>query len=61
MIRPRARPGCRSRRPRELRWIRRDRVAAFLILGVPLIAFALLAWTFSSAVVRGLGVVVVDD
>jgi ABC-2 type transport system permease protein len=45
---------------RELRWMRRDRVALLLILGVPLFAFAILAWTFSSAVVRGLGVSVVD-
>lgn len=61
MIRPRARPGVVLVALRELRWIWRDRVAAFLILGVPLIAFALLAGTFSSAVIRGLGVVVVDD
>ena len=45
---------------RELRWHRRDRVALLLIIGVPLIAFALLATTFSSAVVRGLGVIVVN-
>lgn len=45
---------------RELRWLVRDRVALFLAVGVPLIAFAVLATTFSSAVVRGLGVVVVD-
>ncbi|WP_151118401.1 ABC transporter permease [Hypericibacter adhaerens] len=45
---------------RELRWIVRDRVALFLILGVPLIAFAILSLTFSSAVIRGLDIVVVD-
>jgi ABC-2 type transport system permease protein len=45
---------------RELRWLARDRVALFLVVGVPLIAFAILALTFSSAVVRGLGIVVVD-
>jgi ABC-2 type transport system permease protein len=45
---------------RELRWLRRDGVALLLIIGVPLIAFGLLATTFSSAVVRGLGVIVVD-
>ncbi len=45
---------------REVRWIRRDPVARFLLFGVPMIAFAVLALTFSSAVVRGLGVVVVD-
>ena len=32
----------------------------FLIVAIPLIAFAVLAWTFSSAVVRGLDIVVVD-
>ena len=45
---------------REVRWLLRDRVAIFLVLGVPLIAFAILGLTFSSAVVRGLGVIVVD-
>jgi ABC-2 type transport system permease protein len=45
---------------REFRWLLRDRVAIFLVVGVPLIAFAILAATFSSAVVRGLGVIVVD-
>jgi ABC-2 type transport system permease protein len=45
---------------RELRWLVRDRVALLLVVGVPLIAFAVLATTFSSAVVRGLNVVVVD-
>ena len=45
---------------RELRWTFRDRVAAILLLGVPLIAFAVLSLTFSGAVVRVLGVIVVD-
>src|SRR5258706_6486617 len=45
---------------RELRWLWRDRVAAVLVLVVPLIAFAVLSLTFSDAVVRNLGVVVVD-
>jgi ABC-2 type transport system permease protein len=45
---------------REVRWIRRDPVALFLLFGVPAIAFAVLGLTFSSAVVRGLNVVVVD-
>jgi ABC-2 type transport system permease protein len=53
-------PGIALVAAREIRWFRRDVVAAFLILGVPLIGFAILASTFSSAVVRGLGVVVVD-
>ena len=47
-------------RRREVRWILRDPVARFLLFGVPVIAFALLGFTFSSAVVRGLDVVVVD-
>ena len=46
---------------RELRWMRRDRVALFLAIGVPLIAFALLAFTFSNPVIRDLRVSVVDD
>ncbi|HWT99155.1 MAG TPA: ABC transporter permease, partial [Terriglobales bacterium] len=45
---------------RELRWIVKDRVALFLMVGVPLIAFAILGLTFSSAVIRGLNTVVVD-
>lgn len=45
---------------REVRWIRRDPVARFLLFGVPVIAFALLSFTFSAAVVRGLNVAVVD-
>ena len=40
--------------------MRRDRVALFLALGVPLIAFALLAWTFSNVVIRDLRVSIVD-
>ena len=45
---------------RELRWIWHDRVALFLVLGVPLLAFTLLSLTFSNAVVRDLKVDVVD-
>ena len=45
---------------REVRWIWRDRVALFLVAGVPLLAFALLSLTFSNAVVRDLKVDVVD-
>jgi ABC-2 type transport system permease protein len=55
-----AHPGIALVAIRELRWIWRDRVAAFLILGVPLIGFAVLTITFSNAVVRGLDIVVVD-
>jgi ABC-2 type transport system permease protein len=45
---------------RELRWIIKDRVALFLMVGVPLIAFFILGLTFNSAVIRGLNTVVVD-
>jgi ABC-2 type transport system permease protein len=45
---------------REVQWIWRDRVALFLVVGVPLVAFAVLSFTFSSAVVRDLRVDVVD-
>ena len=51
---------CSQLRLREVRWIGRDPVARFLLFGVPVIAFALLGFTFSDAVVRGLDVVVVD-
>jgi len=40
--------------------MRRDGVALFLVLGVPLIAFAILAYTFSDAVIRNLQVTIVD-
>jgi ABC-2 type transport system permease protein len=59
MIAP-PRPGLILVATRELRWIRRDKVALFLMIGVPLIAFAVLGLTFSSAVIRGLNTVVVD-
>ena len=45
---------------RELRWMRRDRLAIFLSIGVPIIAFVILAGIFSNAVVRNLRVSVVD-
>jgi len=45
---------------REIRFFRRDRAGWFLVVAIPLIAFAVLAWTFGSAVVRGLNVVIVD-
>jgi ABC-2 type transport system permease protein len=59
-MRPPPRPGVLLVATRELRWMRRDRVALFLAIGVPLIAFAVLALTFSNAVIRGLDVSVVD-
>ncbi len=59
MKRPR-RPGFLLVAARELRWMRRDRLALFLAIGIPLIAFALLTWTFSNAVIRDLRVSIVD-
>jgi len=46
---------------REVRWLLHDRVAVILIFGVPLFAFAVLSAVFSHPVIRGLGVVVVDE
>lgn len=46
---------------REVAWIWRDKVAVVLTLIVPLLAFALLAATFSHVVVRNLRVDVVDQ
>src|SRR4029453_8995037 len=46
---------------RELRWLLHDRVALILIFVVPLFAFVVLAAAFSHPVMRGLGVVVVDE
>ena len=54
------RPGILLVAARELRWMRRDRLALFLAIGVPLIAFAILALTFSNAVIRDLNVSIVD-
>ena len=45
---------------REIRFFRRDRAGYLLVIVVPVICFAILTWTFSSAVVRGLNVIVVD-
>jgi ABC-2 type transport system permease protein len=45
---------------REVFWIWRDKTALFLVVGIPLIAFTLLAATFSNAVIRHLHVAVVD-
>jgi ABC-2 type transport system permease protein len=55
-----ARPGVLLVAVRELRWMRRDRLALFLAIGVPIIAFGILAGIFSNAVVRNLRVSVVD-
>src|SRR5262249_2003116 len=45
---------------RELRWIVRDRIALFLIVGVYLIGAVSLSLTFSNAVIPGLNTVIVD-
>ncbi len=54
------RPGVLAVATRELRWMRHDRVALLLAFGLPLLGFALLALTFSNAVIRDLRVSVVD-
>ena len=59
-MRPPPHPGLLLVAIREIRFFRRDRAGWFLIVVIPLISFAILAWTFSSAVVRGLNVVIVD-
>ncbi|MGO8916733.1 MAG: ABC transporter permease [Stellaceae bacterium] len=59
-MRPPPPPGLWLVAAREIRFFRRDRAGLFLIVAIPLIAFVVLAWTFSGAVVRGLDVVVVD-
>jgi ABC-2 type transport system permease protein len=56
-----AQPGFLLVAAREWRWIRRDRLAPILLFGVPLIAFIALTAIFSSQVIRGLGVVIVDE
>jgi ABC-2 type transport system permease protein len=60
-VRRRAKPGFLLVAAREWRWIRRDRLAPILIFGVPLLAYVALIAIFSGQVIRGLGVVVVDD
>jgi ABC-2 type transport system permease protein len=54
-------PGILLVATRELRWMRRDRLAPLLTIVVPIIAFAVLATTFSNAVIRNLKVTVVDS
>jgi ABC-2 type transport system permease protein len=56
----RAKPGFLLVAARELRWLLHDRVALFLIFGVPLFTLVVLGAVFSHPVIRGLGVVVVD-
>ena len=57
----RAKPGFWLVATREWRWLLRDRTAVILIFGVPLFAFVVLSAVFSNPVIRGLGVVAVDD
>src|SRR5271163_2299997 len=59
-MRPPPHPGFLLVATRELRWMRRDGLALFLALGVPIIAFSILALTFSNVVIRNLKVTIVD-
>ena len=56
-----AKPGFWLVARRELRWLFHDHVALILNFGVPLFAFVALSAAFSHPVIRGLGVVVVDE
>jgi ABC-2 type transport system permease protein len=60
-MRPKPEPGFLLVAHREWRWLLHDRIALILIFGVPLFAFAVLTAVFSHPVIRGLGVVVVDQ
>ncbi|MDB5681556.1 MAG: transporter, partial [Sphingomonas bacterium] len=60
-MRPAPKPGFWLVARRECRWLFHDRVALFLIFGVPLFAFVVLTTVFSHPVIRGLGVTVVDE
>ena len=55
-----AKPGFLLVAAREWRWLLHDRVALFLIFGVPFFTFVVLGTVFKQPVIRGLGVVVVD-
>jgi ABC-2 type transport system permease protein len=60
-MRPAPKPGFLLVARREWRWLLHDRVALMLIFGVPLFTFVALTAVFSHPVIRGLGVVVVDE
>jgi len=60
-MKPAAKPGFLLVARREWRFLLHDRVALILIFGVPLFAFVALTAVFSHPVIRGLGVVVVDQ
>src|SRR3954465_10516231 len=55
------RPGILRVAAREVNWMWRDKVALILVIVIPLLAFSLLATTFSNAVIRDLRVDVVDQ
>src|SRR3954451_15790424 len=54
-------PGILRVAMREVNWMWRDKVAIILVIVIPLLAFSLLATTFSNAVIRDLRVDVVDQ
>jgi ABC-2 type transport system permease protein len=56
-----SKPGFLLVAKREWQWLLHDRTALILIFAVPLYAFVVLTAVFSHPVIRGLGVVVVDD
>ncbi len=58
---PETKPGFWLVARREWQWLLHDPVALILIFGVPLFAFVLLSAAFSHPVIRGLGLVVVDQ
>jgi ABC-2 type transport system permease protein len=60
-VRRKPRPGFWLVARRETRWLLHDRAAIILIFGVPLFAFVVLSAVFSHPLIRGLGVVVVDE
>jgi ABC-2 type transport system permease protein len=60
-MRAASKPGFWLVAQREWRWLLHDRMALLLIFGVPLFAFVVLSLAFSHPVIRGLGVVVVDE
>jgi ABC-2 type transport system permease protein len=60
-MKPVPKPGFWLVARRECRWLFHDRVALLLMFAVPLFAFVILGAVFSHQVIRGLGVIVVDD
>jgi ABC-2 type transport system permease protein len=60
-MRRRPKPGFWLVARRELRWLLHDRTALILMFGVPLFAFLVLTAVFSHPVIRGLGIVIVDQ